>query len=129
MCNEEHISFIDHDNIKADKHLNRSQLHLNSYGDEMLERNLVSASRRWPKSINIDSTTQRENGVEIEVDTATVSCGIAPLSSSPNENSTNAINLVGSHEATDNTLVENEPTSLNSIRAKNHYFRIVYVLL
>ena len=46
MCNEEHISFIDHENIKADKHLNRSQLHLNSYGDEMLERNLVSASRR-----------------------------------------------------------------------------------
>ena len=46
MCNEEHISFTDHDNIKADKHLNRSQLHLNSYGDEMLERNLVSASRR-----------------------------------------------------------------------------------
>ena len=46
MCNEEHISFIDHENIKADKHLNRSQLHLNSYGDEILERNLVSASRR-----------------------------------------------------------------------------------
>ena len=36
MCNEEHISFIDHENIKAD--LNRSQLHLNSYGDEMLKK-------------------------------------------------------------------------------------------
>ena len=45
MCFDESITYIEHSNIEADKHLNRSQLHLNRFGDALLSDNLLKASR------------------------------------------------------------------------------------
>ena len=45
MCFESSITFVDHPNIQADKHLNRSHLHLNRFGDNILATNLLEASR------------------------------------------------------------------------------------
>ena len=44
-CFEGSITYIDHPNIEAEKHLNRSRLHLNRFGDEILAENLLKASR------------------------------------------------------------------------------------
>ena len=44
-CFEESITYIDHPNIEAEKHLNRSRLHLNRFGDDILADNLLKASR------------------------------------------------------------------------------------
>ena len=45
MCFESSITFVDHPNIQANKHLNRSHLHLNRLGDNILATNLLEASR------------------------------------------------------------------------------------
>ena len=91
----------------------------------------------------------------IEVCTATIHCGHAPLSSSrsgsrvgiegeigsgdsggycgsfppsPSASMHSISNVVGHHEATDNLLLENEAISLGSIRTKNHRGLIVSYL-
>ena len=46
MCNEENLTFIDHENIQAERHLNRSRLHLNRFGDSVLADNFFNASRK-----------------------------------------------------------------------------------
>ena len=46
MCKEENLLFVEHENIKANEHLNRSRLHLNKYGDSVLAVSLLEASRR-----------------------------------------------------------------------------------
>ena len=45
MCCEEMITFMDNQNIEADRHLNRSNLHLNRNGDSILANNILKASR------------------------------------------------------------------------------------
>ena len=45
MCKEENLLFVEHENIKANEHLNRSRLHLNKFGDSMLAVSLLEASR------------------------------------------------------------------------------------
>ena len=45
LCSEKKLTFIDHPNIEATKHLNRSKLHLNSLGDTILTNNLLSSLR------------------------------------------------------------------------------------
>ena len=45
LCSEKKLTFIDHPNIEATKHLNRSKLHLNSLGDTVLTNNLLSSLR------------------------------------------------------------------------------------
>ena len=45
LCSEKKLTFIDHPNIVAIKHLNRSKLHLNSLGDTILTNNLLSSLR------------------------------------------------------------------------------------
>ncbi len=45
LCSEKKLIFIDHPNIEATKHLNRSQLHLNNLGDTILTNNLLSSLR------------------------------------------------------------------------------------
>ena len=42
---EKKLTFIDHPNVKANKHLKRSKLHLNSLGDNILTNNLLSSLR------------------------------------------------------------------------------------
>ena len=46
MCNEEHLTFINHEIIQAERHLNRSRLHLNRFGDNILADNLFNALRQ-----------------------------------------------------------------------------------
>ena len=36
MCKEENLLFVEHENIKANEHLNSSRLHLNKFGDSVL---------------------------------------------------------------------------------------------
>ena len=43
LCSKKKLTFIDHPNIKATKHLNRSHLHLNNLGDTILTNNLLSS--------------------------------------------------------------------------------------
>ena len=38
ICNKEHLTFIDHENIQAERHLNRSRLHLNRFEKKNLVR-------------------------------------------------------------------------------------------
>ena len=42
MCNEQKMFFLDNDNIKKEKHLNNSGLHLNTAGNSILASNIVS---------------------------------------------------------------------------------------
>ena len=43
LCSENNYAFIEHANIVASKHLNKSLIHLNKAGDNLLEGNLVRA--------------------------------------------------------------------------------------
>ena len=40
MCSERNLGFIEHDNINPSNHLNRSKLHPNKKGSELLAENL-----------------------------------------------------------------------------------------
>ena len=42
FCRQNDWGFIEHNNIVADKHLNRSRLHLNRAGTNLLSQNLLS---------------------------------------------------------------------------------------
>ena len=42
VCRQNDWGFIEHNNIVADKHLNRSRLHLNRAGTNLLSQNLLS---------------------------------------------------------------------------------------
>ena len=45
LCSENNYAFIEHTNIDASKHLNKSLIHLNRAGDNLFETNLVRALR------------------------------------------------------------------------------------
>ena len=45
MCYDSSITFVDTPNIHADKHLNRSHLHLNRLWDKIMAKNILEASR------------------------------------------------------------------------------------
>ena len=45
MCSKDKITFVDHPNILAGKHLNGSKLHLNQKGDSILAANIFEATR------------------------------------------------------------------------------------
>lgn len=45
LCSEKKLNFINHCNIEATKHLNRSKLHLNNLGDTILTNNLLNSLR------------------------------------------------------------------------------------
>ena len=43
LCSQNGLAFLEHSNIHANKHLNRSQIHLNQHGDNILGNNLLRA--------------------------------------------------------------------------------------
>ena len=43
MCQEEHITVLEHEHIDAHEHLNNSRLHLNRYGDSILANNFLDS--------------------------------------------------------------------------------------
>ena len=43
LCSQNGLAFLEHSNIHANKHLNRSQIHLNQLGDNILGNNLLRA--------------------------------------------------------------------------------------
>ena len=46
LCQEEDVLFIDHAEIRANKHLNGSKLHCNRSGDSILARGIVFTSQK-----------------------------------------------------------------------------------
>ena len=78
MCFESKLRYIDHPNIDPAKHINRSKLHLNSHGDNILMDNLFKASKL---RLNKNICNKRYEEDEIGVDAATISCTNAPFSS------------------------------------------------
>ena len=46
MCDRENLKYIAHNNIKIE-HLNRSQLHINRYGDSIIANNFLRILKVW----------------------------------------------------------------------------------
>ena len=101
MCSEEKITFYEHANILAEKHLNGSKLHLNKSGDSILASNILRASR-----ILFENSLQVSNVLKIVENNEKVLTDI-------NEN-------LGIHEIANSNEVEEPNAILKDLRIKNH---------